>query len=130
MSEKKRVNVMIYDRWTQPVLDLAKVLNSTPNEVVNRFVEGCMNQIDQRRKPIDPIPVVDLARTILRRNLSAGDRMLQNFLDDKIDGWKEETQMWRDFVLEEANSTEEELTSKVLADIKKRADKRVRASQA
>ncbi len=60
--EKKRVTVMIHDRMTARVLDIATVMKISPNELVNRFVEGCLQQFDEKRKPVDPIPMVHLAR--------------------------------------------------------------------
>ena len=125
---KKRVTVMLHDRLTSRVIDVATVLKITPNELVNRFAEGCLQQIDQRRKPVDPAPIVDLARQSLRRNLSLADRWLQSKLEQHIPGWAKKTQRWRDLVLEEVNlADDEELTEETVAAARKRADKRWKA---
>lgn len=127
-SEKKRVTVMIHDRMTARVLDIAAVLKMSPNELVNRFVEGCLQQFDQKRKPVDPIPMIDLARQAFRRNLSLGDQMVQALLEKRIRGWASATQRWRDLVLEEANLTADaELTDETILLARKRADKRWKA---
>ena len=126
--EKKRVTVMIHDRMTARVLDIAAVLKMSPNELVNRFVEGCLHQFDQKRKPVDPIPMVNLARQAFRRNLSLGDQMLQAILEKKIRGWASATQRWRDLVLEEANLTADaELTDETIMLARKRANERWKA---
>ncbi len=128
ISEKKRVTVMIHDRLTARVIDLAAVVKISPNELVNRFVEGCLHQVDQRRKPNDPIPMVDLARQSLRRNLSLADRWLQTQLEKQIRGWAKATQRWRDLVLEECNlADDEELTEETILLARRRADKRWKA---
>ena len=126
--EKKRVTVMVHDRMTTRVLDIAAVMKISPNELVNRFVEGCLQQFDQKRKPVDPIPMVDLARQAFRRNLSLGDQMLQSILEKRIRGWASATQRWRDLVLEEANLTADaELTDETILLARRRADKRWKA---
>ena len=127
-SEKKRVTVMIHDRLTARVVDLAAVVKISPNELVNRFVEGCLHQVDQRRKPNDPIPMVDLARQAFRRNMTLGDQILQALLEKRIPSWAKRTQRWRDLVLEEANLTADaELTDETILLARKRADKRWKA---
>lgn len=127
-TEKKRVTVMIHDRMTVRVLDIAAVMKISPNELVNRFVEGCLQQFDQKRKPVDPIPMVDLARQAFRRNLTLGDQMVQALLQKHIRGWASATQRWRDLVLEEANlTTDAELTDETILLARKRADKRWKA---
>ncbi len=119
---------MIHDRMTARVLDIAAVLKMSPNELVNRFVEGCLQQFDQKRKPVDPIPMIDLARQAFRRNLSLGDQMVQALLEKRIRGWASATQRWRDLVLEEANLTADaELTDETILLARKRADKRWKA---
>ena len=126
--EKKRVTVMVHDRMTTRVLDIAAVMKISPNELVNRFVEGCLQQFDQKRKPVDPIPMVDLARQAFRRNLSLGDQMLQAILEKRIRGWASATQRCRDLVLEEANLTADaELTDETILLARRRADKRWKA---
>lgn len=126
--EKKRVTVMIHDRMTARVLDIAAVLKISPNELVNRFVEGCLQQFDEKRKPVDPIPMVRLARQAFRRDLSLADQWLQRQLEDKIPGWPKKTQRWRDLCLEEANLTADaELTDETILLARKRADKRWKA---
>ena len=128
IPEKKRVTVMIHDRLTARVVDIATVMGVSPNELINRFVEGCLQQFEQKRKPVDPIPMVDLARQTFRRNLSLGDQMLQTLLEKRIAGWKNKTQRWRDLVLEEANLTADaELTEETILLARKRADKRWKA---
>lgn len=127
-SEKKRVTIMIHDRMTARVLDIATVMKISPNELVNRFVEGCLQQFDQKRKPVDPIPMVDLAHQAFRRNLSLGDQMVQALLEKRIRGWASATQRWRDLVLEEANLTADAyLTDETILLARKRADKRWKA---
>lgn len=127
-SEKKRVTVMIHDRMTARVLDIAAVMKISPNELVNRFVEGCLQQFDQKRKPVDPIPMIGLARQAFRRDLSLGDQMVQAILEKRIRGWASATQRWRDLVLEEANLTaDSELTDETILLARKRADKRWKA---
>ena len=128
ISEKKRVTVMLHDRLTPRVVDIAVVMKISPNELVNRFVEGCLQQVDQRRKPVDPVPMVDLARQSLQRNLSLADRWLQTQLEKRIRGWAQKTQRWRDLVMEECNLAEdEELTEETILLARRRADKRWKA---
>lgn len=127
-AEKKRVTVMLHDRLTARVVDVASVMKISPNELVNRFVEGCLQQVDQRRKPVDPVPMVDLARQTLRRNLSLADRWLQGKLEEHIPGWAKKTQRWRDLVLEEVNLADDtELTEETILQARKRADARWKA---
>ena len=123
MSLKKRVNVMLHHRLTEGVVDLAKALDSSPNDVVNRIVEGALGQIAQPKKPVDPIPIVNLARTILRKNLGYGDRLLQKFLESSVAGWAAQTEEWRETYLRLANDVEGELTNAELERLKRRADK-------
>ena len=128
VPEKKRVTVMLYDRLTARVLDIAAVTKVSPNELVNRFLEGCLQQVDQPRKPVDPIPMVDLVRRTLRRNLSLADRWLQGKLEEHIPGWAKKTQRWRDLVLEEVNLADDtELTEQTISSARKRADIRWKA---
>ena len=127
-AEKKRVTVMLHDRLTARVVDVAMVMKISPNELVNRFVEGCLQQVDQRRKPVDPVPMVDLARQTLRRNLSLADRWLQSKLEEHITGWAKKTQRWRDLVLEEVNLADDaELTEETILQARKCADARWKA---
>lgn len=127
-QEKKRVTVMIHDRLTARVVEIAERMNISPNELVNRFVEGCLQQFEQKRKPVDPIHMVDLARQTFRRNLSLGDQLLQALLEKQVSGWARRTQRWRDLVLEEANLTaDSELTDETILLARKRADKRWKA---
>ena len=124
--EKKRINVMIYDRYTEAVIDFAALLNITPNEVVNRMVDGCLQQYDQRTKPVDPIPVVDVARSAARRNLTIPDRILQNLLDAYVPNWRREAERWREHFVALCAASNEPLTKKVVVELKKEADKLVR----
>ena len=127
-AEKKRVTVMLHDRLTARVVDVATVMKISPNELVNRFVEGCLQQVDQRRKPVDPVPMVDLARQTLRRNLSLADRWLQAKLEEYIPSWPEKTQRWRDLVLEEVNLADDaELTQETVSQARERANTRWKA---
>ena len=123
MASKKRVNVMLHDRLTQRVTSLAETLHLTANDLVNRIVEGALDQIDQRKKPRDPIPIVNLARAILRKNLGPGDRLLQKFLEANVPGWAATTEKWRDTYLRLANDVDGELTNAELDRLKRRADK-------
>ena len=127
-DNRRRVNVMINDRLTDQVLFIAKEMRVTPNELVNRFTEGCVQQVLQHKKPRDPAPIVDLVRKTLRRDLTFGDRLLQNQLEKRISGWPEMTARWRELVLEEVNLSEGlELTDETIEAARERADKRWRA---
>lgn len=127
-ENRKRVNVMINDRLTEQVLSIATNMRITPNDLVNRFVEGCVQQVLQHKRPRDPAPIVDLVRKTLRRDLTLGDRLLQAQLEKHISGWAENTARWRELVLEEVNLSEDlELTDETIQAARKRADKRWRA---
>ena len=128
ISEKKRVTVMLHDRLTARVVDIAVVMKISPNELVNRFVEGCLQQFEEKRKPVDPIPMVEAARHAFRRDLSLADQWLQRQLEKRISGWARRTQRWRDLVLEETNLTADaELTDETILLARNRADKRWKA---
>ncbi len=126
-EKKKKVSVIVYDRLADKVANTARLLRKTPNELVNQCVEDCLRQIEQQSTPPYPLPIVKLARLVLMRDLSRGDRMLQDFLARHIDGWAEYQEDWRRFVLEEANQIDGELTPAVLAKVKKIADHRAKA---
>ncbi len=126
--DKKRVTVMIHDRLTSRVIEYAAAMEIAPNELINRFVEGCLQQIDQKRPPTDAVPMVDQVRQRLRRNLTLADRWLQNKLEQLIPTWANKTQRWRDLVLEETNlAGDEELTRETILAARKRAEKRWKA---
>lgn len=126
-ESRKRINVMINDRLTDQVLSIARDMHTTPNDLVNRFVEGCVQQVIQHKRPRDPAPIVDLVRKTLRRDLTFGDRLLQAFLEKHIDGWAEKTARWRELVLEEVNLSEgSELTEETVQAARERADIRWR----
>ena len=98
----------------------------TPNELVNRFVEGCVAQVDQVNKPRNPIPMVAVMRTIMKRDLTQGDKFIQRFLDEKIPNWRKEKEDWQAFYLDLVQAYEGELTLKVLKRLKEDADDLVR----
>ena len=125
-SEKRRIGVMLYDRLTQRIMEIAKEAKMTPNELVNRFVEGCVAQVDQINKPRNPIPMVAVMRTILKRDLTQGDKFIQRFLDEKIPNWRKEKEDWQAFYLDLVQAYEGQLTLKVLKRLKEDADDLVR----
>ena len=126
-EKKKKVSVIVYDRLADEVVTFAKAVRQTPNEFVNHCIEDCLGQINQQSVPAYPLPIVELTRLAMRRNLSYGDRMLQDFLARHVEGWADYQEDWRRFVLEEANQVDGELTSAVLSKIKKIADHRAKA---
>lgn len=128
ISDKKRVTVMLHDRLTGRLITIAEEMKIPTNELANRFIEGCIQQIEQDRRPADPSDIVKLVRDTLRRNLSAADWALQRWLESHVDGWAKKTLRWRELVLDEVNlAGEAELTKAVVEAARKRADKRWRA---
>ena len=126
-TDRKRINIMINDRLTDDVLSIAAGMRITPNELVNRFVEGCTAQILQRKKPRDPAPIIDLARKTFRQDLTLGDRLLQGMLEKYVKGWANMTTRWRELVFEEVNLSEgSELTPETIEAARERAENRWR----
>ena len=125
-TEKKRIGVMLYDRLTQRITQMAEAAHMSPNELVNRFVEGCVAHVDQTNKPRVPVPMVAFLRTIFRRDYTHGDLLIQRILDEKVPDWKNEKESWRAFYVDLVQTYDGELTLKVLKNLKKQADELVR----
>ena len=124
-QKKKKVSAILYDRLSERVVELAGELNKTTNELINAFVEECVWQIDDDPIPRSPIETVKLARLIQRRNLTLGERYLQEAVKVFFPNLDDEQESWRNYVLEEANAQPGGLTKEIMDKIKLRADKMV-----
>ena len=125
ISDKKRVTVMLHDRVTPRLIELAAAMKIPTNELANRFIEGCIQQIDQKRRLLDPSPIVELVRKTLSLDLSRGDRFIQRQLQKYIPGWDAGPARWKELVLEEIDLMNDlELTEGTTKAARKRADKR------
>ena len=124
-QKKKKVSAILYDRLSDDVVALTKVLNQTPNEFVNRLVEESLMQIRQKTAPTKPLETIKLARLMSLAKLSQGDQMLQAFLAKILPELPNSQAEWRRYVLEQANAYEGPLTDEVVLKIKARADKLV-----
>ena len=95
-----------------------------PNEVINRFAEGCVIQIQAERTPNEPPPIVRHARRVLRRYLPRADQLIQLALEKLIDGWGDRTERWRTILVEEVNAEPGLPTELALESATKRAEAR------
>ncbi len=122
-NQNRKISAILYDRLTEKFVDLAKALDQTPNQLVNRLVEECLLQVHERKSPSDPIETVKLARAILRKKLSFVDQLIQDALKKflpEIENFQED---YRRIYLEKANEIEGPLTKEKVAKIKAYADR-------
>jgi hypothetical protein len=112
LSMPKRAYVALPLQLTPEVEKIAEALGMTVNQFGVRCVEGCLAAI--YGEVPTTIPIVRHARRIVRKELSAGDRLLIAMLEKAIPELPEHNERLRELLIEETNAIEGELTDEQL----------------
>jgi hypothetical protein len=104
----KRVYVAIPAGITSDVESLAKELGINPNQFGVHCIEGCLAAIKAEKTM--PVPFVQHARRVLRKDSAAADRLLAELLHKTFPDLPKNTDRFKDILIEETNKIDGQLS--------------------
>lgn len=108
----KRIYVAIPTGIAAEIESLAKELGTNPNQFGVHCIEGCLAAIKADKSLA--VPIVQHARRVLRKDNVAADRLLVNLLVKTFPDLPQNTERFKELLIEETNKIDGELTKEKL----------------